>query len=64
MRQRLRSLRIKAEKEEDVYLKEEIYNDIDKIEKHINEKLEEALDSLVPKAFAIVKETAQKIQIK
>ena len=58
----IRSLREKAEKEEDVYLKEEIYNSIDKIEKQINEKLEATLDELVPRAFAIVKETAKRFK--
>jgi preprotein translocase subunit SecA len=56
------SLRDKAENEEDVYLKEEIYNEIDKIEKQINDKLEVTLDQLVPKAFAIVKETAKRFK--
>lgn len=56
----IKSLRDNAEKEEDVYLKEDIYNQIDKIEKLINEKLETKLDELVPKAFAIVKETAKR----
>src|ERR1035437_8950838 len=37
-------LRNKAENEEDVYQKEEIYNEVDKIEKQINEKLEITLD--------------------
>ena len=58
----IRSLREKAEKEEDVYLKEEIYNNIDKIEKQINEKLEVELDTVVPRAFAIVKETARRFK--
>ena len=58
----IRSLREKAEKEEDVYLKEEIYNNIDKIEKQINEKLEDVLDKVVPRAFAIVKETARRFK--
>jgi preprotein translocase subunit SecA len=56
------SLREKAEKEEDVDQKEEIYNEIDKIEKQIDEKIETVLDSLVPKAFAIVKETARRFK--
>jgi preprotein translocase subunit SecA len=56
------SLRGKAEAEEDVYLKEDIYNAIDKLEKQINEKLETTLDQLVPKAFAIVKETARRFK--
>ena len=58
----IKTLREKAENEEDVYLKEEIYNNIDKIEKQINEKLEVKLDQLVPKAFAIVKETARRFK--
>ena len=58
----IRSLRVKAETEEDVNLKEEFYNDIDKIEKRINEKLEVTLDELVPRAFAIVKETAKRFK--
>jgi preprotein translocase subunit SecA len=58
----IKSLREKAEIEEDVYRKEEIYNNIDKIEKQINEKLEIALDQLVPRAFAIVKETAKRFK--
>ena len=58
----IRSLREKAESEEDVYLKEEIYNTIDKIEKQINEKLEATLDQLVPRAFAIVKETTKRFK--
>ena len=58
----IQSLREKAEKEEDVYLKEEIYNEIDKIEKNINVKLEGLLDQMVPRAFAIVKETAKRFK--
>jgi preprotein translocase subunit SecA len=58
----IRILREKSENEEDVYLKEELYNNIDKIEKQINEKLEVTLDQLVPRAFAIVKETAKRFK--
>jgi len=58
----IRSLREAAEKEEDPYRKEEIYNNIDKIEKQIDEKLETELDKLVPRAFAIVKETAKRFK--
>ena len=56
------SLRSKAEAEEDVLRKEEYYNEIDKIEKLIEEKLEKTLDGLVPRAFAIVKETARRFK--
>ena len=58
----INELRQKAETEEDVYLKEEIYNSIDKVEKQISEKLEVTLDQLVPRAFAIVKETAKRFK--
>ena len=58
----IKTLREQAEKEEDVYKKEEFYNTIDKIEKQISEKLEEVLDKFVPMAFAIVKETARRFK--
>jgi preprotein translocase subunit SecA len=58
----IRQLREKAEKEEDVYLKEEIYNNIDKLEKNIEEKLEGILDDNLPVGFAIVKETAKRFK--
>jgi preprotein translocase subunit SecA len=58
----IRQLRENAEKEEDVYLKEEIYNNIDKLEKNIEEKLEGILDEHLPVAFAIVKETARRFK--
>jgi len=58
----IRTLREKADIEEDIYRKEEIYNAIDKIEKQINDKIEAVLDQLVPRAFAIVKETARRFK--
>jgi len=58
----IKSLRNKAEAEEDVYKKEEFYNETDKIEKQIYEKLEAKLDQLVPRAFAIVRETARRFK--
>ena len=60
--QEINLLREKAEKEEDIYIKEEIYNSIDKLEKHIEEKLEGILDDRLPVAFAIVKETARRFK--
>ncbi|MCU0377019.1 MAG: preprotein translocase subunit SecA [Bacteroidales bacterium] len=58
----IRDLRATAEKEEDVNLKEELYNKIDKIDKLILEKLEKKLDEVLPTAFAIVKETARRFK--
>jgi preprotein translocase subunit SecA len=58
----IKNLREQAEKEEDVNLKEEYYNSIDKIEKQINEKLEAVLEQAIPRAFAIIKETAKRFK--
>jgi preprotein translocase subunit SecA len=55
-------IRATAEKEEDVNRKEELYNQIDKLDKLILEKMEEKLDELLPVAFAIVKETARRFK--
>jgi preprotein translocase subunit SecA len=60
--QEIRDLRAAAEKEEDVNRKEELYNQTDKIEKLILEKLEKKLDEVLPVAFAIVKETARRFK--
>jgi preprotein translocase, SecA subunit len=59
---KIKSIKESAEAEEDVYKKEELYNEIDKIEKQIVEKLEIILDECVPRAFAIVKETARRFK--
>ena len=58
----IKQLRENAEKEEDVYIKEDIYNNIDKLEKSIEEKLERILDEHLPVAFAIVKETTRRFK--
>ncbi len=58
----IRQLKDSADHEEDVDRKEGFYNEIDRIEKAINEKLEKTLDRCVPHAFAIVKETAKRFK--
>ncbi len=58
----IKALRHKAEEEEDFDRKEEHYNQIDKLEKLIEEKIEKTLDSLVPRGFAIMKETARRFK--
>jgi preprotein translocase subunit SecA len=40
--------------------KESVYKQIDKLEKDITEKIESALETALPRAFAIVKETAKR----
>ncbi|NLN31576.1 MAG: hypothetical protein GX158_10170 [Bacteroidales bacterium] len=58
----IESLKVQAEEEEDVYKKEELYDEVDKVEKHITEKLEVFLDECLPEAFALVKETAKRFK--
>ncbi|MGD2033502.1 MAG: preprotein translocase subunit SecA [Bacteroidales bacterium] len=59
----IEELKIQAEKEkEDINRKEEIFDTIDKIEKSIDDKLEAALDEILPVAFALVKETAKRFK--
>jgi len=42
--------------------REEIYQQIDLIEKQIDDKIDQVLDQLLPEAFAIVKETARRFK--
>ena len=56
-------LKDKAESDEiDIYEKEQVYNDIDKIEKNVVEKLEQKLNEVLPVIFALVKETARRFK--
>jgi preprotein translocase subunit SecA len=56
------ALKNKAEETRDHLEKEKFYDEIDKIEKSIDEKLEDVLNEILPKAFAIVKSTAQRFK--
>ncbi len=58
--ERINSIRAEADKEQDVYRKEELYDEIDKIEEQVSEKLETVLLDILPEAFALVKETARR----
>lgn len=49
-----------AEEMEDVTQKDVIYQEIDKLKKDRNKKIEEILNQLLPEAFAVVKETARR----
>lgn len=56
-------LREKAEKDETPMDEiEDIYRKIDKLEKELLKKIEEALDEVLPEAFSIVKETARRFK--
>ena len=46
----------------DIWEREEIFNEIDKIEEGIDKKLEDFLNEILPEAFAIVKETAKRFK--
>jgi len=57
----LKKLKELAESDEvDIKEKEKIYQNIDKLEKTITEKLDSLLDEALPKAFAIIKDTARR----
>src|SRR5690625_198056 len=52
-----------AENEElDIFQKDEIYEEVDKIKEKKDEKLEDILMEILPEAFAVMKETARRIK--
>jgi preprotein translocase subunit SecA len=56
-------LQEKAESDEvDVEEKEQLYKQIDDLEKSIDESLEDVLNKLMPRAFAIMRETAKRFK--
>ncbi|MBE9511790.1 MAG: preprotein translocase subunit SecA, partial [Bacteroidetes bacterium] len=58
----IKSLREKAEKEEDVLKMQSIYDTIDKKDEEILEKLQIILDKYLPEAFAVMKDTARRFK--
>ncbi len=44
----------------DILDREEVYDEIDKIEESIDKKIEKKLDEVLPRAFAIIKDTARR----
>lgn len=60
---RIKELKLKAESEDiDLEKKNEIYEQVDKLEKQQLEKIEEALNNIMPDAFAVLKETAKRFK--
>ena len=55
-------LKASADETEDYLEKEKFYNDIDKLKKDRNTYLEDILKSILPEAFAVVKETARRFK--
>ncbi|MHB9056448.1 MAG: preprotein translocase subunit SecA [Paludibacteraceae bacterium] len=45
----------------ELHLREKIYNEIDKLEKDITDKIENILNEILPEAFAIMKDTARRL---
>ncbi|MCB2195980.1 MAG: preprotein translocase subunit SecA [Bacteroidetes bacterium] len=60
---KIKSLKEKAESDEvDIFEKEKLYDEIDKIEKIIDDKLEDKLNEVLPTVFSVVKETAKRFK--
>ena len=47
---------------EDIHAKDVIYQEVDKLKKERDKKIEEALETILPEAFAVVKETAHRFK--
>ncbi len=61
--EKVTDLKTKAESDDiDVLEKEKIYDEIDKIDKIIDQKLEDKLSEVLPIVFAIVKDTARRFK--
>lgn len=59
----IKELKQKAENEDlDLEKKNEIYEQVDKLEKQQLDKIEEALNNIMPEAFAVLKETAKRFK--
>ena len=60
---RIKELKLKAETEDlDLEKKNEIFEQVDKLEKQQLDKIEEALNNILPEAFAVLKETAKRFK--
>ena len=60
---RIKELKQKAENDDlDLEKKNELFEQVDKLEKQQLEKIEEALNNIMPEAFAVLKETAKRFK--
>lgn len=59
---KITSLKIEVEAIEDIDAREEVYVEIDKLEKEAYELSEKTLNEILPEAFAVVKETARRFK--
>lgn len=53
---------VESNSEMDFAEKEQIYEEVDKIEKQIKEKIEQVLLEILPEAFAVIRETARRFK--
>jgi preprotein translocase subunit SecA len=60
--QEMAAKRAEAEATADIYAKDALYNEIEKVRLRRNKALEEALEEVLPEAFAVVKETARRLR--
>ncbi|HIE16505.1 MAG TPA: preprotein translocase subunit SecA, partial [Bacteroidales bacterium] len=59
--EKINTLKADAEKEDTpFYKREELYKEIEKLEKQVNEQIEASLDKFLPEVFAIMKDTARR----
>ncbi|MEZ4954814.1 MAG: preprotein translocase subunit SecA [Saprospiraceae bacterium] len=56
----IKSTRKEANEQEDIHQKEELFKELDELQKERDKHLEEVLKELLPEAFAVVKETARR----
>ncbi|MBR6439123.1 MAG: preprotein translocase subunit SecA [Bacteroidales bacterium] len=61
---KIAELKANVENNPDMDLEEKnsIYDQVDKLEKHVLDKIEEALNDILPEAFAVMKETAKRFK--
>ncbi len=58
---KISELKLKAESDDTPFDEiEDIYNQVDKIEKEVEKKIEDTLQEILPEAFSIIKETAHR----
>mgnify|MGYP002627261336 FL=1 len=60
--QQIVDIRQQIEQEQDIEKKEDLYNQIDKIEEEIDKKIADVLEEILPRAFAIIKDTARRFK--
>jgi preprotein translocase subunit SecA len=59
---KIESLKLQVETIADIDAREDVYNEIDKLEKEAYEISEKTLNEILPEAFAVIKETAKRFK--